>query len=83
MAWMQSTLNTIGDRQLRSIAMPGSHDAGMSVIEGKTGFVTEEDVVMCQTGIRGVLWPGPTDVRDDRRRGRPEPAQATRCPAQQ
>ncbi|KAF7791997.1 hypothetical protein EIP86_003024 [Pleurotus ostreatoroseus] len=25
--------------------MPGSHDAGMSVIEGKTGFVTDEDVL--------------------------------------
>lgn len=44
-SWMQGTLSTIGSRQLRSIVMPGSHDAGMSVIEGKTGFVTSEDVL--------------------------------------
>ena len=50
--WMQSTLSIIGDRPLRSIAMPGSHDAGMSVIEGKTAFVTDEDV-LTQTGNIG------------------------------
>jgi hypothetical protein len=29
-AWMQSTLSAIGSRTLREIAMPASHDAGMS-----------------------------------------------------
>ncbi|PSR84202.1 hypothetical protein PHLCEN_2v5490 [Hermanssonia centrifuga] len=47
--WMQSSLSTIGSRQLRSIAMPGSHDAGMSVITGKTAFVDADDV-LTQTG---------------------------------
>ena len=43
--WMQSTLGVIGNRPLRSICMPGSHDAGMSVIEGQTAFVAAEDVL--------------------------------------
>lgn len=51
-AWMQSSLSVIGNRPLRSICMPGSHDAGMSVIEGKTAFVTNEDV-LTQTGNIG------------------------------
>lgn len=41
--WMQSTLSSIGNRPLRHIAMPGSHDAGMSTITGGTAFGTAED----------------------------------------
>lgn len=33
---MSTILDVIGERQLRYICMPGSHDAGMSVINGDT-----------------------------------------------
>ncbi|KAF7791758.1 hypothetical protein EIP86_002782 [Pleurotus ostreatoroseus] len=35
-AWMQSQLPLIGNRKLRHVCMPGSHDAGMSKIDGHT-----------------------------------------------
>ena len=34
--WMQSTLDIIGKRMLKHICMPGSHDAGIREIDGKT-----------------------------------------------
>ena len=36
--WMQKNLSTLGNRQLRHLCIPGSHDSGMSVITGHTGF---------------------------------------------
>lgn len=33
-AWMQSTLTSIGSRSLREIALPASHDSGMSELTG-------------------------------------------------
>jgi len=35
-AWMSSILDVIGDRKLKHVCMPGSHDAGMWKIDGKT-----------------------------------------------
>ncbi|THH20231.1 hypothetical protein EW146_g1105 [Bondarzewia mesenterica] len=35
-AWMQSNISTLGNRPLRRICLPGSHDAGMSIISGGT-----------------------------------------------
>lgn len=39
-AWMNSILGVIGDRKLKHVCMPGSHDAGMSKIDGHTGSGT-------------------------------------------
>jgi hypothetical protein len=44
-AWMSAILDVIRDRQLRYICMPGSHDAGMSVINGYTALVEESNVL--------------------------------------
>ncbi|KAH8880986.1 pectin lyase-like protein [Thozetella sp. PMI_491] len=38
--WMKSILPTIGPRKLRHVCMPGSHDAGMSKLDGKTALAT-------------------------------------------
>lgn len=35
-AWMSSILPIIGDRKLKHVCMPGSHDAGMSKLDGHT-----------------------------------------------
>ncbi|KAK2762469.1 hypothetical protein FQN53_007520 [Emmonsiellopsis sp. PD_33] len=40
-AWMSSILNIIGGRKLKHVCMPGSHDAGMSKIDGHTQFANE------------------------------------------
>lgn len=36
--WMHRNLPTIGGRTLKQLAMPGTHDAGMSTITGSTAF---------------------------------------------
>lgn len=36
-AWMSSIMDIIGDRKLKHVAMPGSHDAGISKIDGTAG----------------------------------------------
>jgi hypothetical protein len=36
--WMQSNLSTLGALNLRGLCMPGSHDAGMSQMNGSTAF---------------------------------------------
>jgi hypothetical protein len=38
--WMKSVLGIIGDRKLRHVCMPGTHDAGMSKLDGKTSAAT-------------------------------------------
>lgn len=35
--WMQDNLGLLGDRTLRQLCIPGSHDAGMSVLNAGTG----------------------------------------------
>lgn len=41
--WMQRSLDIIGDRKLKHICMPGSHDAGMSEIDGKTPLANADN----------------------------------------
>ncbi|EER45681.1 LysM domain-containing protein [Histoplasma capsulatum H143] len=40
-AWMSSILTIIGERKLKHVCMPGSHDAGMSKLNGHTEFSNE------------------------------------------
>jgi hypothetical protein len=40
-AWMHDHLNVLGNRTLRNLCIPGSHDAGMNMITARTGFVNE------------------------------------------
>ncbi|KAJ7091812.1 PLC-like phosphodiesterase [Mycena epipterygia] len=44
--WMQGALSWLGDRRLFDIALPGSHDAGLSNITGSTAFGNSHN---CQT----------------------------------
>ncbi|PSR92365.1 hypothetical protein PHLCEN_2v4723 [Hermanssonia centrifuga] len=57
--WMQNSLPTIGNRLLRHISIPGSHDAGMSFINGSTFFGSDDEHVLTQTlSIGGQLARG-------------------------
>ena len=42
-SWMQSNISTLGPRPIRHLCMPGSHDAGMSILDGKTAFATPDN----------------------------------------
>ncbi|OJD12350.1 hypothetical protein AJ78_07043 [Emergomyces pasteurianus Ep9510] len=44
-AWMSSIIHIIGDRKLKHVCMPGSHDAGMSKLDGHTQFSNEGNTV--------------------------------------
>ncbi|KAI0696458.1 PLC-like phosphodiesterase [Cytidiella melzeri] len=50
--WMQQNLSTLGHRQLRHLCMPGSHDSGMSIITGHTGFA-DPAITLTQTNDIG------------------------------
>ncbi len=43
--WMQDTLSTIGNKTLRDICIPGSHDSGMSIKEAGTVGAREDNVI--------------------------------------
>lgn len=43
--WMQKSLGTIGNRTLRHVCIPGSHDAGMSVLRAHTAFIKDSNVL--------------------------------------
>lgn len=43
--WMTLSLRYIGDRNLRQICIPGSHDSGMSLLTDKTPFASAATVV--------------------------------------
>ena len=43
--WMQDSIHSLGGRKLKELCIPGSHDAGMSVLNGKTSFSTEHNTV--------------------------------------
>ncbi|KAF2836662.1 PLC-like phosphodiesterase [Patellaria atrata CBS 101060] len=43
--WMQQNIGTLGNRKLRHICMPGSHDAGMSTFGKGTAFVTRQNTL--------------------------------------
>jgi hypothetical protein len=56
--WMHNTLSVIGDRKLKYVCMPGSHDAGMSTLS-TTFFVGNEDNTITQiVDIYGQLLAG-------------------------
>jgi hypothetical protein len=57
-AWMSNILPVIGDRKLRYISMPGSHDAGMSQMNGGTALVTASNVLTQRFGIGDQLRKG-------------------------
>lgn len=42
-AWMSAVLDVIGERKLKQICMPGSHDAGMDRLNGQTAGVTRQN----------------------------------------
>lgn len=50
-SWMEGMLPVIGNKPLRHIVIPGSHDAGMSTITGGTGFGNAMD---CQTQSQNI-----------------------------
>lgn len=56
--WMQSNLTTLGPRPIRHICMPGSHDAGMSIIDGKTAFASPDNVLTQTISIANQLLLG-------------------------
>ena len=58
--WMQANLATLGDRTLRNLAIPGSHDAGMSSFSdnSKTGFGTEANTRTQTLDLAGQLAAG-------------------------
>jgi len=58
--WMQANLATLGDRTLRNLAIPGSHDAGMSSFsdDSKTGFATEANTRTQTLDLAGQLAAG-------------------------
>ncbi|PSR79686.1 hypothetical protein PHLCEN_2v6906, partial [Hermanssonia centrifuga] len=56
--WMQNSLPTIGNRILRHLTIPGSHDAGMSFINGSTFFGSEDHVLTQTLSIGGQLARG-------------------------
>jgi hypothetical protein len=68
--WMQATLSTIGSKTLREIAMPDSHDAGMSEITRSYGGIAHN--TQTQSGniyqqlINGARW---FDIRPVHRYG--------------
>ena len=53
--WMQNSLSTIGDKTLRQISIPGSHDSGMSEVEGGTAGGTSANVQTQTLNIGGQL----------------------------
>ncbi|KAL2073240.1 hypothetical protein VTL71DRAFT_10564 [Oculimacula yallundae] len=70
-AWMQATLDTIGEKSLREISMPTSHDAGMSQVTRWYGGVAHNTVTQSvhvyQQLVYGARW---FDVRPVLRKGK-------------
>lgn len=54
-SWMQDMMMTYSDVTLRNFCMPGSHDSGMSIINGSTFGVTSEDVITQKLSVGGQL----------------------------
>ncbi len=53
--WMQNNLSLLGERTLRQICMPGSHDAGMSSFGTHTTFATDDNTLTQCVDILGQL----------------------------
>ncbi|EKG14873.1 hypothetical protein MPH_07913 [Macrophomina phaseolina MS6] len=56
--WMHQNLGTLGDRKLRQICMPGSHDAGMSEFNSHTGLVRDTNTLTQKFNIAEQLAAG-------------------------
>ncbi|KAJ6451341.1 PLC-like phosphodiesterase [Mycena vitilis] len=56
--WMQANIGTLGSRPLRHICIPGSHDAGMSQINGGTAFSDAANTQTQTLSIGGQLAAG-------------------------
>jgi len=56
--WMQHNLGQLGGRTLRQLCIPGSHDSGMSVVNGRTAFAFPCSVITQTTSILGQLTLG-------------------------
>ncbi|EKM58286.1 uncharacterized protein PHACADRAFT_90426 [Phanerochaete carnosa HHB-10118-sp] len=56
--WMHRNLSTLGNRQLRQICIPGSHDSGMSIVDGKTPLANENNVITQTASIATQLFLG-------------------------
>ncbi|KAF7352011.1 PLC-like phosphodiesterase [Mycena venus] len=56
--WMQANIGTLGSRPLRHICIPGSHDAGMSQINGGTAFSDAANTQTQTLSIGGQLTAG-------------------------
>ncbi|KAK0659221.1 hypothetical protein DIS24_g4095 [Lasiodiplodia hormozganensis] len=56
--WMHQNLATLGDRKLRQICMPGSHDAGMSEFNAHTGLVRDTNTLTQKFSIAEQLTAG-------------------------
>ncbi|KAF2090633.1 PLC-like phosphodiesterase, partial [Saccharata proteae CBS 121410] len=56
--WMQQNLDTLGDRTLRHLCMPGSHDSGMSTFGTHTGLVTAANTLTQTFNISEQLMAG-------------------------
>lgn len=41
--WMFDNLDLLGDHLLKDLCIPGSHDSGMSVLNGKSTFATKQN----------------------------------------
>jgi hypothetical protein len=54
-AWMQNNLGVLGDKTLRRLCMPGSHDAGMSIRASGTAFGRECNTLTQSKNILGQL----------------------------
>lgn len=56
--WMHQNLDMLGDRKLRHISMPGSHDAGMSEFNIHTGLVRDTNTLTQKFNIAKQLTAG-------------------------
>jgi len=58
LAWMQANRDIIGGRTLKQICIPGSHDAGMSIMNGGTAFATPGNCLTQKLNIGAQLAAG-------------------------
>lgn len=56
--WMSKHYNLISSKSLSEICIPGSHDSGMSLINGSTAFVTSDNVLTQSKDIYNQLKAG-------------------------
>ena len=57
-AWMQNNLSTLGKLPLKHLCMPGTHDAGMWMVDGGTAFAGKTTTITQTRSIGGQLLAG-------------------------